>query len=413
MSFSRRHTALLSSALLIGSSPVFANTTELDRLKHELTHLEQKVAQLEAQSDSAITRTEAPEKGVQVGGAIRFNYGMNSYDQDSERRGGDIDFDLVRINLSGEVAEVGINAEVRFHDYMRVVKFAYLDYDITPQWQAQLGLAPVPFGNTPVASHSYFMTPNYFVGLEEDYDLGLVFKRAMQDNWQLDLAFFKNDDHGGIDGSAEDRQDRYSIDLVGLRGAGEGVYDAPGQKLAEYNTLVGRYAYQFEHALGQTQVGVSALHGGLDNGISRAGDYQAWAVHASNRYEQWYFHIQHTEYDYQVDESTQMVVAANAMYDTIAAKSSSTTLGVSYDLSVALGPIEDLTLYNDFGLMHDKSDGSANTWMNITGVSVAAGPIFAYFDLVHAQNQPFVGGTLVGDSDDFERRFNVNLGYYF
>ncbi|WP_125561555.1 carbohydrate porin [Pseudoalteromonas rubra] len=413
MSFSRRHTALLSSALLIGSSPVFANTTELDRLKHELTHLEQKVAQLEAQSDSAITRTEAPEKGVQVGGAIRFNYGMNSYDQDSERRGGDIDFDLVRINLSGEVAEVGINAEVRFHDYMRVVKFAYLDYDITPQWQAQLGLAPVPFGNTPVASHSYFMTPNYFVGLEEDYDLGLVFKRAMQDNWQLDLAFFKNDDHGGIDGSAEDRQDRYSVDLVGLRGAGEGVYDAPGQKLAEYNTLVGRYAYQFEHALGQTQIGVSALHGGLDNGISHAGDYQAWAVHASNRYEQWYFHIQHTEYDYQVDESTQMVVAANAMYDTIAAKASSTTLGLSYDLSVALGPIEDLTLYNDFGLMHDKSDGSANTWMNITGVSVAAGPIFAYFDLVHAQNQPFVGGTLVGDSDDFERRFNVNLGYYF
>ncbi|MEC4089950.1 carbohydrate porin [Pseudoalteromonas rubra] len=413
MSFSRRHTALLSSALLIGSSPVFANTTELDRLKNELTHLEQKVAQLEAQSDSAITRTEAPEKGVQVGGAIRFNYGMNSYDQDSERRGGDIDFDLVRINLSGEVAEVGINAEVRFHDYMRVVKFAYLDYDITPQWQAQLGLAPVPFGNTPVASHSYFMTPNYFVGLEEDYDLGLVFKRAMQDNWQLDLAFFKNDDHGGIDGAAEDRQDRYSVDLVGLRGAGEGVYDAPGQKLAEYNTLVGRYAYQFEHALGQTQVGVSALHGGLDNGISRAGDYQAWAVHASNRYEQWYFHIQHTEYDYQVDESTQMVVAANAMYDTIAAKASSTTLGVSYDLSVALGPITDLTLYNDFGLMHDKSDGSANTWMNITGVSVAAGPIFAYIDLVHAQNQPFVGGTLVGDSDDFERHFNVNLGYYF
>ncbi|KNC66938.1 hypothetical protein [Pseudoalteromonas ardens] len=413
MSFSFRHTALLSNALLFGASPVFANTTELDTLKRELASLEQKVAQLEAHSDSADIHTEEPEKGVQVGGAIRFNYGMNSYDQDSERRGGDIDFDLVRINLSGEVAEVGINAEVRFHDYMRVVKFAYLDYDITPQWHAQLGLAPVPFGNTPVASRSYFMTPNYFVGLEEDYDLGLVFKRAMQDNWQLDLAFFKNDDHGGIDGSAEDRQDRYSVDLVGLRGAGEGVYDAPGQKLAEYNTLAGRYAYQFEHELGQTQIGVSALHGGLDNGISRAGDYQAWAVHASNRYEQWYFHIQHTEYDYQVDASTQLVVAANAMYDTIAAKASSTTLGVSYDLSVALGPIEDLTLYNDFGLMHDKSDDSANTWMNITGVSVAAGPIFAYIDLVHAQNQPFIGGTLVGDSDDFERRFNINVGYYF
>ncbi|QTL34483.1 carbohydrate porin [Pseudoalteromonas viridis] len=413
MSFSARHTVLLSSALLIGSSHVYANTTELDTLKRELASLEDKVAQLESATKNADTSTETPEKGVQVGGAVRFNYGMNSYDQDSERRGGDIDFDLVRINLSGEVADIGINAEVRFHDYMRVVKFAYLDYDITPQWQAQLGLAPVPFGNTPVASHSYFMTPNYFVGLEEDYDLGLVFKRAMKDNWQLDLAFFKNDDHGGIDGSAEDRKDRYSVDIVGLRSAGEGFYDAPGQKLAEYNTLVGRFAYQIEHALGETQFGLSALHGGLDNGINRAGDYQAWAVHASNRYEQWYFHLQHTEYDYQVDESTQLVVAANAMYDTIATKAASTTLGISYDMKVTLGPVSQLTLYNDFGVMHDKSDDSANTWMNITGMSVAAGPVFAYIDLVHAKNQPFVGGTLVGDSDDFERRFNVNIGYYF
>ncbi|AZZ97840.1 hypothetical protein [Pseudoalteromonas sp. R3] len=410
MSFSSRHTILLSSSLIIGSASFNINATELGTLKRELAHLQQKVVQLETQQEAD---NKPAEQGVKVGGAIRFNYGMNSYDQDSERRGGDIDFDLARINLSGKVADIGINAEVRFHDYMRVVKFAYLDYDITPHWLAQLGLAPVPFGNTPVASHSYFMTPNYFVGLEEDYDLGLVFKRTMQDNWQLELAFFKNDDHGGIDGAAEDRKDRYSVDIVGLRAAGEGVYDTPEQKLAEYDTLAGRFAYQLDHAFGTTQLGFSALHGGLDNGISRAGDYQAWAVHASNRYHQWYVHFQHTEYDYQVDEFTQIAVAANAMYDTIAAQAASTTMGVSYDWQVEFGPLTELTVYNDFGLMHGKSDDSANTWMNITGMAVAAGPVFAYIDLVHAKNQPFVGGTLVGDSDDVERRFNVNIGYYF
>jgi hypothetical protein len=51
--------------------------------------------------------------------------------------------------------------------------------------------------------------------------------------------------------------------------------------------------------------------------------------------------------------------------------------------------------------------------MNVTGVSVAAGGLFTYFDWVHAKNQPFVGGSGAGDSGDYEQRFNINIGYYF
>jgi len=51
--------------------------------------------------------------------------------------------------------------------------------------------------------------------------------------------------------------------------------------------------------------------------------------------------------------------------------------------------------------------------MNVTGVSVAAGGLFTYFDFVHAKNQPFVGGSIAGDSSETEKRFNINIGYYF
>ncbi|MEM6983415.1 MAG: carbohydrate porin, partial [Pseudomonadota bacterium] len=58
-------------------------------------------------------------------------------------------------------------------------------------------------------------------------------------------------------------------------------------------------------------------------------------------------------------------------------------------------------------------DNSRDTWMNVTGFSVAAGGLFTYFDLVHGKNMPFVGGSLAGDSSETERRFNINIGYYF
>nr|MDP2567201.1 carbohydrate porin [Pseudoalteromonas marina] len=51
--------------------------------------------------------------------------------------------------------------------------------------------------------------------------------------------------------------------------------------------------------------------------------------------------------------------------------------------------------------------------MNVTGVSVYAGGLFTYFDFGHAKNQPFVCGSIAGDSSETEKRFNINIGYNF
>ncbi|WP_165729370.1 carbohydrate porin [Pseudoalteromonas sp. 31A1] len=380
---------------------------------------EQQVSNISKKSDQKVVEVAAaePEKkdeGIKVGGAIRFNYSTNTYDEDTQDRGGDFDFDIFRINVSGEINDISLNGEIRFYDYMTVVKYAYLGYEFADGWEGQAGIAPVPFGNGPYNSHSYFFSTNYYVGLEDDFDLGVVVKRKLKDNWKLDLGFFKNDELGGIDGGSSDINHRYSYDIIGSRSAEEGTYDAPGSRIGEYNTFAGRATYQIEHSKNiTTDVGVSLLSGGLHDGNDRAGNYGAWAFHVDSTINNWNIQFQHGEYDYDLDDSSdRFVVGAYAYYDTVSSEATMTNFNVAYNYSLDWGPVTDIQFYNDYGIIYDKSDDSADTWMNVTGMSVAAGGFFSYFDFIQARNQPFIGGTIIGDGDT-ERRFNINIGYYF
>ena len=72
----------------------------------------------------------------------------------------------------------------------------------------------------------------------------------------------------------------------------------------------------------------------------------------------------------------------------------------------------NLTFYNDYSLVTNKSADLEDTTMNVLGVAVSAGGMYTYIDYVTAKNQPFIGGTMVGNGGT-ERRFNINVGYYF
>lgn len=399
---------------------------QLAQLKAQIAALEQRLAEQEAvvakqapaaepanEADSA-DKADKAEDGISLGGAIRTNYSHTSYSDGNKNRGGDFAFDIFRLNLNGSIGDVLLNAEIRFFDYMTAVKYAHVGYQLNDDWQVQAGITQVPFGNWPYNSHNWFFSTNYYIGLEDDYDLGLLFKRRLADNWQLDLGFFKNDELGGVDGYVSSRADRYSYDVVGYRQSTDGIYDEPAQPLGEYNTLAGRFAYQLEHSKDfTTELGLSALAGGLHDGQRRAGSYNAWALHVNSHYQRWNLQLQHGEYHYDIDDVDRMAVGAYAFYDSIAAKAKTSTVNLAYSLPVEWGPVTGLQFYNNYGLVYDKSDNSRDTMMNVTGVSVAAGGLFTYFDLVHAKNQPFVGGSAAGDSKDTERRFNINIGYYF
>lgn len=121
--------------------------------------------------------------------------------------------------------------------------------------------------------------------------------------------------------------------------------------------------------------------------------------------------MQHGEYDLD-DGNNRFAVGAFDYYDSVSSQATMTNFNIAYDYALKWGPVPNLQFYNDYGIIDNKSDNSANTWMNVTGMSITAGGFFSYVDFVQARNQPFIGGTVIGDGDT-GRRFNINLGYYF
>jgi len=407
------------TAALLASSVTIANASELDRLaelEQEIRDIKQKLLEKD-QAD--IAKAEADEakaaSTIKVGGAVRFQYSYEDYDPDNNDRGGDLDLDTVRLDFNGTVSDIIFSAQYRFYQYMDVIHHADLGYQFNENWLGKVGITQVPFGILPYNSNSFFFSTNFYVGLEDDYDSGLNFI-GNYGNHDINVAFFLNDEMGGIDGylGDTDPNERYSYDIIGSRDlTTEGIFDdvADGERLAENNTFNLRYAYHF----GNTEVGASVLYGDIEGESSDAGDREAYALHVKSQIDNIGIMLQYTNYEYDLDDDADFItVGAYAFNDTIPTSADIYNLNLNYSLPVSWGPISNLLFYNDFSLMTNKSGNFDNdTIMNVLGVGITAGNLYIQTDFITAQNQPFIGGSLADDSDDFNTRLNVNFGYYF
>lgn len=360
----------------------------------------------------------ASAEGIRVGGAVRFQYRYEDYTDrtPTHRRGGDFSFDTLAISLDGRKSDLILSAEYRFYDYMDVVHHAWIGYDVSPRDRIHLGVAPVPFGIVPFSSHNYFFSSNYYLGLEDDYDFGLLWRRVT-DRLSVDAGFYKNDELGGIAGSdSEDRSERYSFDIVGARPPGEDTFAVPESALEENNTALLRAAYAVLPAEGMhLELGVSAQAGEITDAQGRrAGDRRAYAVHGVLDRGPWSLQAQLTEYAFDLDSGGERVaVAAFDFFDTIPHEARSYVLNLAYAWPVRFGPFSKLLFYNDHSRVVDKSSDLSDTVMNVTGVAMTAGDVIAYFDVVRAKNQPFIGGTMDSSGNDWNTRINLHLGWYF
>src|SRR5690606_5217933 len=223
---------------------------------------------------------------------------------------------------------------------------------------------------------------NFYLGLEDDYDLGLG-ATYQNDRWQADLAFLKNDERGGSDSHS-----RYSYDVIGVRSANEGINDQPAQVVTETNSLAGRVVRNWSAGGVELDFGASALYGSLydHNTGDDEGDYQAWAAHLDADWQNWNLKLQVSRYDYSLpDHSPLMAVGAYASYDTIAAEATTFTAGIARSIEWQAGPIDGISVYSDFSEVRNKSGGLPDTWMNVTGVAISVGPIYTYIDIVTAR----------------------------
>ena len=227
----------VSLFVLVGvfSTPTLAQQITLEELREQVERVRAENQELKEKVDSIAPAQD--EDGITVGGAVRFQYVYEDYNTGQKDRGGDLDFDIFRIDLNGKMGDVILSAQYRWFEYMDAFRHAYFGYNFTDEWQGQVGIVIQPFGNMPYNSHNYFFSSNFYLGLEDNNGAGVRFTKRT-DVWDLDFAFILNDELGGVDGATVSKTDRYNYDVVGIRLPGEGAIDKTPTEVAAENTPV-------------------------------------------------------------------------------------------------------------------------------------------------------------------------------
>ena len=364
---------------------------------------------------SIIVAQDKPE--VTMGGALRFNYNSSSWKGNQTERGGDFGFDVFRVNAKAAYKGLKLNAEYRFYSSGfggGMLKQGWIQYDFKDNSQFQLGLTQVPFGITTYNSNSWFFSLNYYVGLEDDHDMGLKYSRS-SDKWDLDLAFFKNAEENSFGNLSDVDNSRYAYDVGSLGNTYR------NKELNQFNAKVN---YKFGNTV-KSKLGASAQYGALLNlDTEDIGNRNAFAVHYEATYNNWNLKAQFTSYNYNPEapngESDDMIAmtAYGAPY-LVASKATLYTIGLNHTIPVEWGPISSVMVYNDFGYMSKSLDDFEDTMMNDFGFLLTAGSVYTYIDFAAGKNQPWLGnewtnGLASGNPDaEWEMRCNINIGYYF
>ncbi|MFZ4861404.1 hypothetical protein ACL9RF_04410 [Sphingobacterium sp. Mn56C] len=361
---------------------------------------------------------------VDIGGAVRFNYNYSTWKQGQKNRGGDFGYDIFRINTKAAYKGIDLDAEYRVMTISAgggVLKHGIMGYALNKKDKIQLGLLPIPFGNTPANSSSFFMSMNFFLGLEDSYNMGANY-RHIGDKIDFSFAFFKNplvQDYGN---NSDLSPKRYGYDVGSIDVDGDGKMSFRNKKINQIN---GKVDYKFGDDNLKVKLGLSAQYGGLYNlETEKTGDHYATAVQGMMDWGKLGLKAQYTMYKYNTKapatESKDMVamVGFGGAY-LIAAEADTYTFGLSYTVPVNWKPISQLCFYNDYAFMNKKVSGFKSSQMNVTGLSFSAGPILTYIDFAAGKSQSNFGYESIyalsngTGQDKWQTRFNINIGYYF
>src|SRR6056297_570685 len=176
---------------------------------------------------------DTPE--VNIGGALRFNYNHSSWKDGHGDRGGDFGYDVFRVNSTVSYKDVKLNAEYRHYSTGfggGMLKQGWVGYDFNDANNLQLGLTQVPFGITQYNSSNWFFSMAYYVGLEDDHDMGLKYTHSGE-RLEYALAFFKNAEDMTFGGDISDS--RYSYDVSSIDVDGDGTPDLRNKETNQVN----------------------------------------------------------------------------------------------------------------------------------------------------------------------------------
>ncbi len=403
---------------------------EVKALRERVRVLEEKLAEIQKTlnaatpqtADASIVqepkafKTKTNDQPLKIGGSFRFNYNNADYDDHKKNLGGELEYNLFNIKADAEFDGLILSADYRWYGFMDVIHHGFMGYNVTDSTQVQLGITQVPFGLLPWASNNWWFGLAYYLGFEDDYDLGIK-SISKWEPWNLQLAFFKNAEWGN---SGETK--RYSYDVV------KGFL---GQQNEESNQLNVRFAYTFDHGdPGKTEVGISGQWGQLYNEATEEnGDHWAAAAHLKGNYGPWGLMLEAISYEFDPENPagvSDKTIEIGALSDSflVAAKGMLYIAALSYSLPVDWDLISNLTFYNDYSILVKDEDSFTDSHINTAGCMITSVPIYTYIDFIFGKNALYLGGprdafgtgdhgSLFGGDDDWHLLFNINIGYYF
>lgn len=361
-------------------------------------------------SITSMLSQEKPE--IKLGGAFRFNYNYSDWKQNESQYGGTLGYDVFMLLPHITYGDFEAKADVRFYSKSfggTFLKEGYGQYNINNKSNVKFGLTLVPFGIERAASNSFFYSIGYYIGFEDDDDMGAVYNYD-NGNFRFTGGFFKNADAFNYSANAPTDPSRYGYDVAGSN--------------KENNTYVAQGLYRFGDNL-KSEIGASVLYGGLYNiDTEKMGNRYAFALNYELTYKNTNLKAEYIRFDYNPknksgDNRNLIVLAAYNAPSGEVAKGNYYTLGISHTWYFKNKLFKRFKIYNDYSILTKPLKGATDSQSNILGCNFSNDLVFIYIDLISGKNHAWLGGDsetafAMGDRDaHWHTRFNMNFGIYF
>ena len=410
--------------LLISSSLVFADENEILRqrikeLEQELFETREKLAESEFKEEKAVqsvTGVALKESPIKLSSSLRANYIYGDYDN---RRGegiGDVDLELFFLSATLDYNNFIGKVQYRWYDGYSMMHTAWLGYDSDNFGTFKAGIVRAPFGPGPFgASTSWFFDQHFYVGLADDMDLGVRWTKPIG-NLTIDLAYYIEDE-GHWDGDSLDSA-RYNYDVVRRKREGGG-----SEGFEEQHQFNLRAIYALE---GIGDLGASFQYGNLKgtNVDDEGAKHYAVSGHAKNSLGDFTLVSQISYYKYDITNDTpwntgDLILMGAYDYTTLVASEAwipSLSLRWKGINTSSLDWIDSVTPYAEWSSIRKMRDNFNNSSLYTIGAVWSWGDLYIYTDMAFSDGNDFVGPK--GDygeniNNKWQKRFNVNIGYYF
>lgn len=371
-----------------------------------------------------------------LGGSIRANYVLGDYVKTgtgAAQRGGDggnMVLDVFTVKAKSNWEHFETTLEYRWYNGYNFFHTAMLEAKAFGG-SMKLGVTRVPFGVGAFGpANSWFFDQHFYLGLADDMDLGVHFSKNYE-TLSVDMAYFFSSEWQGKGASTS--SSRYGYDIVNENNK-NGLYEEEHQLNLRIVKSV-KLGFEFHP-------GASVQYGQLSgiNGLSEDSDALAIALHTKINLSQWTFLIQGTHYYYDAQYSALAKTTLGVDDDLIgmgaydfawpvASKGRIFSTAIAYTWKDVLNIAESVTLYHDYSLLIKDGDLAGKSFndsaLSVIGLSIANKGWYIYVDHGFSNGNYFVGNegdnysnNDVGDfgvngNNKWNKRLNINFGYYF